>query len=84
MRNIAVDIVIAAVYERATRKYGERGIRYVHLEAGHVAQNICLQAAALNLGVVTVGVFYDEQVKAVLSLPDEEQPLYIISVGRKP
>lgn len=84
VRNAAVDIVIAAVYERTTRKYGERGIRYVHLEAGHAAQNICLQAVALNLGVVTVGAFYDEQVKTVLSLPGREQPLYIIPVGRKP
>ncbi|MEM3389547.1 MAG: SagB/ThcOx family dehydrogenase, partial [Thermoproteota archaeon] len=47
VRNAAVDIVIASVYERTTRKYGERGIRYVHLEAGHAAQNICLQAVAL-------------------------------------
>ncbi|MEM2929538.1 MAG: SagB/ThcOx family dehydrogenase [Thermoproteota archaeon] len=80
----AVDIVITAVYERTTGKYGERGIRYVHLEAGHAAQNICLQATAMDLGVVTVGAFYDEQVKTVLSLPDEEQPLYIITIGRKP
>lgn len=56
----------------------------VHFEAGHAAQNICLQAVALNLGLVTVGAFYDEQVKTVLSLPVEEQPLYIIPVGRKP
>ncbi|MEM3957269.1 MAG: SagB/ThcOx family dehydrogenase [Thermoproteota archaeon] len=84
VRNAAIDIVIASVYERTTRKYGERGIRYVHLEAGHAAQNICLQAVALNLGVVTVGAFYDDQVKTVLSLPGGEQPLYIIPVGRKP
>jgi len=84
VRDAAIDIVITAVYERTTVKYGERGVRYVHLEAGHTAQNICLQATALNLGLVTVGAFSDEQVKNVLNLPEEEQPLYIIPVGRKP
>ncbi len=84
VREAAVDIVITAVYERTTVKYGERGVRYVHLEAGHAAQNICLEATALNLGLVTVGAFYDEQVQTVLSLPENEQPLYIIPVGRKP
>jgi nitroreductase len=54
----------------------------VHLEAGHAAQNICLQATALNLGLITVVAFYDEQVVAVLILPEREQPLYIIPIGR--
>jgi SagB-type dehydrogenase family enzyme len=84
VRNGAIDIVMAAVYERTTKKYGERGIRYVHMEAGHAAQNICLQATALNLGAVTVGAFYDEKVKLILSLPEDEVPLYIIPVGKKP
>ncbi|MFB0558659.1 MAG: SagB/ThcOx family dehydrogenase [Candidatus Bathyarchaeia archaeon] len=79
----AADIVIAAIYERTTVKYGERGVRYVHMEAGHAAQNLCLQAAALDLGVVTVGAFHDDQVKEILGLPEDEQPLYIIPVGRK-
>jgi len=78
----AIDIVLAAVYERTTRKYGDRGIRYVHMEAGHAAQNVCLQAAAMNLGAVTIGAFHDEQVKELLNLPGEEQPLYIIPIGR--
>lgn len=80
----AVNIVITAVYERTTVKYGDRGVRYVHLEAGHVAQNVYLQAVALDLGLVSVGAFYDEQVKSILSLQENEQPLYIIPVGRKP
>lgn len=79
----AADIVFAAVYERTTGKYGERGIRYVQMEAGHAAQNLCLQAAALDLGIVTVGAFQDDQIKEILSLPEDEQPLYIIPVGRK-
>jgi len=77
----ALDIVIAAVYERVTGKYGERGIRYVHIEAGHAAENICLEAVALKLGTVTIGAFEDDKVKKALSLPDDEVPLYILPVG---
>jgi SagB-type dehydrogenase family enzyme len=76
-------IVISAVYERTTGKYGERGIRYVHMEAGHAAQNICLQAVSLNLGTVVIGAFKDEMVKKALNLGDKEDPLSIIPVGRK-
>jgi len=79
----AIDIVITAVYERTTKKYGDRGVRYVHMEAGHAAQNIYLQATALDLGMVTVGAFSDNQVREILGIPDNEVPLYVIPVGRK-
>ena len=79
----ALAIVFTAVYERTTVKYGERGIRYVHIEAGHATQNLCLQATAMGLGAVTVGAFHDEQVAKLLNLPDDEHPLYIIPVGRR-
>jgi len=83
VREGAVAFVITAVYERTTVKYGDRGIRYVHIEVGHAAENLCLQATAMDLGAVTVGAFIDEQVAEVLNLPEDEQPLYIIPVGRK-
>jgi len=83
VRTAAIDIVITAVYERTTVQYGDRGIRYVHLEAGHAAQNLCLQATAMDLGIVTAGAFTDDQVNDVLNLPENEQPLYIIPIGRK-
>ena len=74
---------IAAVYERIEQKYGvDRGPRYVHLEAGHAAQNLLLQAVALDLGAVPIGAFEDERVQKVLSLPSDHQPLYLIPVGR--
>ena len=76
-----ISIVICAVYRRVTAKYSERGIRYVHIEAGHIAQNIHLQAVTLGLGSVPIGAFDDAQVKEILSLPVEEDPLYIIPVG---
>jgi SagB-type dehydrogenase family enzyme len=78
----AIDIVITAVYERVTGKYGERGVRYTHLEAGHAAQNVCLQAVALKLGTVTIGAFEDDAVKEILGAADDEEPLYILPVGR--
>ncbi|MBI3669749.1 MAG: SagB/ThcOx family dehydrogenase [Acidobacteria bacterium] len=74
--------VIAAVYERTARKYGrDRTPRYVHIEAGHAAQNLLLQAVALNLGAVPIGAFEDQQVQKALSLPTEQRPLYLIPVG---
>ena len=79
----AVAFVFTGVYERTTVKYGDRGIRYVHIEVGHAAQNLCLQATAMGLGAVTVGAFSDEQMTRLLNLPEKEQPLYIIPVGRK-
>jgi len=81
VREAPVCIVIAAVYERTTTKYGERGIRYVHIEAGHVGQNLYLQAVARGLGMVVIGAFQDDLVQSVLSLPAEQKPLYIIPVG---
>ena len=78
----AAVIVVAADYGRTTRKYGQRGMRYVHMEAGHTAQNIQLQAVALNLGTVVVGAFDDDQVKQSVGLSGAEQPLCILPVGR--
>lgn len=83
VKEAAVDLVIVGVYERTTVKYGDRGIRYVHMEAGHAAQNVCLQATALGMGTVTVGAFYDDQVQKILMAPENEKPLYVMPVGRK-
>ncbi len=76
-----LNVIIAAVFSRTTYKYGDRGIRYVLFEAGHVSQNIYLQCVSLKLGTVAIGAFYDEEVKRVLSLPKDHDPLYIMPVG---
>ncbi|MFQ5753707.1 MAG: SagB/ThcOx family dehydrogenase [bacterium] len=78
-----VVFVITAIYERTTNKYGERGIRYVHLDAGHAAQNILLQAEALHLRGVPVGAFHDRHIAQVLKLNEREKPLYLIPVGKQ-
>jgi len=83
IRKGAAVLVFCAVYERTTAKYGERGVRYVHIEVGHAAQNVLLQAGALNLGAVVMGAFRDEDVKRVVRMEEDEQPLYVMPVGRK-
>ena len=75
----AVNIVLTAVFERTTRHYGERGVRYVYMEVGHVGENIYLQCVSLGLGCVVVGAFYDEDVKRILGV--DEAPMYVIPVG---
>lgn len=77
------SVVLTAVYERTTDRYGEeRGVRYVHIEVGHVGQNIYLQAEAMGLGTCAIGAFVDDEVKRLLRLPPEEEPLYVMPVGR--
>lgn len=75
-------IVITAVYRRTAERYGaQRTPRYVHMEVGHAAQNVLLQAVSLGLGSVPVGAFYDDRVRAALALPAEHEPLYLLPVG---
>jgi len=75
-------LVVCAVYERVTGKYGERGLRYVHMEAGHASQNVYLQAVSLRLDTVVLGAFDDVRVAETLALGPQEQPLYLMPIGR--
>jgi SagB-type dehydrogenase family enzyme len=74
-------LIVTGVYARTASKYGDRAERYVHLEAGHAAQNVLLQAVALGLGAVPIGAFDDRALQQVLGLPLDHQPLYLIPVG---
>jgi SagB-type dehydrogenase family enzyme len=76
-----LTLVFAAEYSRTTHRYGQRGVRYVYMEAGHAAQNVHLQAEALGLGSVAVGAFDDASVADVLSLPEYLEPVYMVAVG---
>lgn len=78
----AVIIAIIADYSITTDIYGDRGVMYVHMEAGHVSQNIYLQCTALGLGTVAVGAFHDIEVSEILCLKENETPLYLMPVGR--
>jgi SagB-type dehydrogenase family enzyme len=74
-------LVLAADYSRTAKRYGERTTRYVHMEAGHVGENVHLQCEALDLGTVMIGAFDDGRVKKLLGI--QEEPLYIMPVGKK-
>lgn len=84
VRDGAAVFVITGVFARTAVKYGDRADRYVVLEAGHAAQNLLLQATAMGLGAVPIGAFDDADVQAVLGLPRDHEPLYVIPVGHPP
>jgi SagB-type dehydrogenase family enzyme len=77
----ACVFAISAVPSRTTHRYGHRGIRYVQMEAGHVAQNLLLQAQALGLVGAPVGAFDDEALARALHAASGEEPLYLVPVG---
>jgi SagB-type dehydrogenase family enzyme len=74
-------ICIAAVFARTTVKYGNRGRGYVFMEAGHAAENLMLQAVALDLAATMVGAFSDEKIERLLYLEADETPLCLLPVG---
>ena len=76
-----VTLVFVAEFSRTTNRYGNRGVRYVYMEAGHAAQNVHLQAESLGLGSVAVGAFDDSSVSKVLTLPENLEPVYMVTVG---
>lgn len=82
VRTAPVSLVIVGVYARTTEKYGDRGIRFVDMEAGHAAQNVALQAVAAGLGTVTIGALTEDTMQQVLGLAADEIPLYVLPVGR--
>ncbi len=83
IRTGVLSIVVAGVFDRTMARYRDRGVRYVHMEAGHVGQNLHLQGESLGLGMVMVGAFDDDNVKQTLELPLDHDPLYIIPIGKK-
>jgi SagB-type dehydrogenase family enzyme len=76
-----VDLVITADVAKCAQKYSDRAQRFTDMEAGHIGQNVSLEAVSLGLGTVMTGVFNDEAVRDVIGASDKETPLYIIPVG---
>ncbi len=77
------SLVYSAVFSRNTSKYGQRGReRYVCTDLGHSAENVYLQCGSLGLGTCGIGAFHDDAVRLVVRMPKEEEPLYIMPLGR--
>jgi SagB-type dehydrogenase family enzyme len=77
-----VTFVLSAVFNRVRHKYGERGFRYTYIEAGHIGQNISLQAVSLGLGSVGVGAFLDKKVNELIGVDGrQEAAIYLHAVG---
>jgi SagB-type dehydrogenase family enzyme len=74
-------VVITGEYNRSGMKYGPRGVTYTHIEAGHVGQNIFLQAEAIGLKAGIVGAFNNRGVVTTMGIPHSHDPLLIMPVG---
>jgi SagB-type dehydrogenase family enzyme len=83
MRDAPALLLIAAVLSRTQARYGNRGERYVQLEAGHAAQNVYLQCTARGLATVFVGAFDESLLRQTLSLPAEQTPQGLMPFGRR-
>jgi len=81
MAEAPVMVVFAAEYRRCLARYGDRGIRYTHMEVGHAGQNLFLQAEALGLACGIVGAFQDRTLQQTLQLPSSREPLLVMPVG---
>ncbi len=77
-----VTFVLSAIFDRVRHKYGERGLRYAYIEAGHISQNIYLQSVSLGLGSVCVGAFLDEKVNRLIEVDGrDEAVVYLHAAG---
>ena len=72
-----VENLSEGVYRYETREH-----KYVHMEVGHAAQNVYLQAVSLGLGTVVIGGFSSDRAREILKLPENETLLYFMPVGR--
>jgi SagB-type dehydrogenase family enzyme len=73
----------SAIFARSTWKYKERAYRYIYIEAGHIAQNLALAAAALGLGSCPVGAFDDGEMNNLLGLDgSDESVIYTTALGK--
>jgi SagB-type dehydrogenase family enzyme len=78
----AALLVITSVFWRSRCKYGLRGYRFALLEAGHLAQNVVLAAAGLDLPALPVGGFYDRRLDELVGADGlDEASLYAVALG---
>jgi SagB-type dehydrogenase family enzyme len=83
VKTCAATFIWTAVVYRMTYRYGERGYRYLYLDAGHVCQNLCLAAEAIGCGACALAAFSDDDVNRLLGLDGESRfALYLGTVGK--
>ncbi len=81
----AIVLAISADWGRMVTKYGDRGYRYVLLEAGHLAQNVLLTCTAMGIAAVPIGGFVDDECGLLFGhQPPEQKLLYAVLIGHKP
>lgn len=84
LTHCAVAFIWVAVAERMFWRYAERGYRYLHLDAGHVCQNLALGAEQIGSGICPIAAFDDELLNKTLGLDGEDQfVIYLATVGKK-
>lgn len=83
IKHAAAIVVFTGIHERSTGKYGSTGKRYVYIETGHAAQNLFLQAEALQLATVVVGAFNERAVINLLQLREDNIPIVLMPIGHK-
>ncbi len=84
VKNSAATFIWVAVPYRMNWRYDERGYRYMHLDAGHVCQNLYLASEAVGCGACAIGAYDDDEVNALLGLDGAEQfVIYMATVGKK-
>ena len=81
MTQAPISLLITAEYKRVNVKYGERGVRYAMIEAGHIGQNLFLQTEALGLKAGIVGAFHDIELIEAMNIPHSHEPLLIMPIG---
>jgi len=78
-------LVVTAMFWRTRFKYGLRGYRFALLEAGHLAQNALLAAAALGVSALPIGGFYDRRLDALVGADGlDEASVYALVLGGAP
>ncbi len=84
VRDSAVTFIWSCVIYRMSWRYSERAYRLVHLDAGHVCQNLYLAAEQISCGACAIGAFDDELMAGLLGIDGvEEFVIYCATVGRK-
>ncbi len=83
IKEASAVLIVSAFLKKTTDRYGERGIQYVYIEAGHLSQNVYLQAESLNLLTVAVGAFNEEDIKEIVKMERKETPIYIMPIGKR-